>query len=202
MAISSEPRIFWQCFCNIVTIFNLCSLQYHTVGSPLAGKSSDFGNLMLVVTEDDELYCEFGIMSPQLVTGFGHISNTLDYRLQTTSNAVTAINILCGAIDRNNQLVKTATDKVVAKLGRECLAVGRHCGEDAPTVGLGNHSAKVGVERGLALKKELTTNQPRCQRPQGVFECFHVHQLATALQTTTAQSAFGTLQVAHRCRFN
>ena len=51
LAVAIKFRIFGQHRGCAVKSFNLRRFQHHTVGTPLAGKPLDFGNLMLVVTE-------------------------------------------------------------------------------------------------------------------------------------------------------
>ena len=185
-AIAVVFRILRKQFGGVGRVFNLRCFQHYAVGAPLAGELLYLTDLMLIVTEHDELHLNERIVAVQCLACRNHIADAVDGSLQRAAHAVLLVNLLRGSIDRNNKPVEAATHKVAAKFRGERLAVGGYCGEDSAAVSRSNHLAEIRIERRLALEEKLAADKPWRQGPQDIFEGFHVHQLTGTLQPAVA----------------
>lgn len=128
----------------------------------------DLFDLMFIGTQHKHLKNKVRGPAVQLFFPFDHIPRTFQDQIELPPDAVLFIDLLCGAIHRNNEPVEARFNRFPGVLVLQEMAVGAGDGEDLFAVCKLHHLQKPGIDIRFSLKVE---NQKQ-QIPMKFFDRF------------------------------
>lgn len=180
----------------IAVVVHLGGFQFDFIHSYLLCQAADFGNLVLVGPDDEELEHDVGCAGAESLSPCDQTVGAVEDSLKVATPAIGFINFLGSSIDGDDEAIEAGFDGAPSPIVVEEVSVGAGDGVYAFAMSIGYHVEKLRMDVGFALEIEDEEHQIRCQLIDGAAEEVLAQVARGSGECAQAAGAFGAAQVA------